>query len=136
MARCFTHDADRDPQNQDPLRQPDCLTWPSDLAALPPLCSSFATFWRALPTGTIGGVANNGLGVAGVSWNVKMIGCKFLSSSGSGSTSDAIECVRWCREQGAKITSNSWGGGGYSQALFDEIQLSAVRHVPQRPCAM
>mmetsp|Transcript_28545 Transcript_28545/g.62834 ORF Transcript_28545/g.62834 Transcript_28545/m.62834 type:complete len:671 (-) Transcript_28545:1338-3350(-) len=74
--------------------------------------------------GTIGGVGNNNAGVAGVAWRVRMITCKFLSSSGSGSTADAAECVAWCRAQGAKITSNSWGGGGYSQALYDEIKAS------------
>ena len=77
--------------------------------------------------GTIGGAGNNGAGIAGVSWNVKMLGCKFLSSSGSGANSDAVECIRWCRNQGAKITSNSWGGGGYSQMVYDEIKLSEVR---------
>ncbi|KAG1667066.1 hypothetical protein FOA52_000429 [Chlamydomonas sp. UWO 241] len=74
--------------------------------------------------GTIGGAGNNGQGVAGVSWNVKMLGCKFLASEGAGYTSDAIECVRWCCNQGAKITSNSWGGGGYSRALYDEVGIS------------
>ena len=29
--------------------------------------------------------------------------------------------MRVFRSQGTKITSNSWGGGGYSQALLDEI---------------
>jgi subtilisin family serine protease len=28
------------------------------------------------------------------------------------------------RFQGAKITSNSWGGGGFSRALYDEIKIS------------
>ena len=77
--------------------------------------------------GTIGGAGNNGAGVAGVSWSMQMLGCKFLDSAGSGYTSNAVECVRWCRSKGAKITSNSWGGGGYSQALYDEIKLSQVR---------
>lgn len=71
--------------------------------------------------GTIGAVGNNGVGVAGVAWNVSLIGCKFLTSGGSGYTSDAIECISYCRSQGAKITSNSWGGGDYSQALYNEI---------------
>ena len=41
-------------------------------------------------SGTIGGVGNNGIGVAGVNWNVKIVGIKFLSSGGIGSTTDAI----------------------------------------------
>ncbi|KAG1651523.1 hypothetical protein FOA52_008470, partial [Chlamydomonas sp. UWO 241] len=74
--------------------------------------------------GTIGAIGNNGQGVAGVQWSARMLGCKFMDSQGSGYTSDAVECVRYCREQGAKITSNSWGGGGFSQALYDEIAIS------------
>lgn len=71
--------------------------------------------------GTIGAKGNNNIGVSGVSWNVDIIGCKFLGADGSGYTSDAIECLTYCRSQGAKITSNSWGGGGFSQALYNEI---------------
>ena len=76
--------------------------------------------------GTIGGVGNNGIGVAGVSWTVGLMGLKFLSASGGGSTSDAIKCVAYAELMKARgepvlLTSNSWGGGGYSQALFDAI---------------
>ncbi|GFO65282.1 S8 family serine peptidase [Geomonas paludis] len=78
-------------------------------------------------SGTIGAAGNDGRGVVGVNWSVKMIGCKFLDSSGSGWTSDAVECLEYVRslkERGVNIvaTSNSWGGGGYSQALYDAIQ--------------
>jgi subtilisin family serine protease len=72
--------------------------------------------------GTIAATGNNTIGVAGVVWSTHLIGCKFLDLNGRGYTSDAIKCIQYCRSQGAKITSNSWGGGGYSQALYDEIQ--------------
>lgn len=71
--------------------------------------------------GTVGGVGNNGIGVVGVCWNVKMIGVKFLSAGGSGSTSDAILATDYARIVGANIMSNSWGGGGFSQLLLDAI---------------
>ncbi|MDX5338857.1 MAG: S8 family serine peptidase, partial [Cyclobacteriaceae bacterium] len=76
--------------------------------------------------GTIGGVGGNGIGVAGVVWNVKMIGAKFLGSRG-GTTSNAIKAVDYFTDlknrHGLNIvaTNNSWGGGGYSQALKDAI---------------
>jgi subtilisin family serine protease len=76
--------------------------------------------------GTIGGVGGNGIGVAGVVWNVKMIGAKFLGSRG-GTTSNAIKSVDYFTDlkqrHGLNIvaTNNSWGGGGYSQALKDAI---------------
>ncbi|NDB96411.1 MAG: hypothetical protein EBZ78_09680, partial [Verrucomicrobia bacterium] len=44
-------------------------------------------------SGTIGGVGNNGVGVTGVAWGVKLMACKFLSSTGSGADSDAVTCI-------------------------------------------
>ena len=76
--------------------------------------------------GTIGGVGGNGQGVAGVVWNVKMMGAKFLGSQG-GTTANAIKAVDYFTDlkqsQGLNIvaTNNSWGGGGYSQALKDAV---------------
>ncbi|MCY3414126.1 MAG: S8 family serine peptidase [Candidatus Heimdallarchaeota archaeon] len=70
--------------------------------------------------GTIGGVGNNGMGVAGVSWNVKLMALKFLSSTG-GSTADAISAIEYATMMGADIISASWGGGGFDQALKDAI---------------
>ena len=43
--------------------------------------------------GTIGGVGNNGMGVTGVNWNVRMMGCKFLGADGFGLLSDALVCL-------------------------------------------
>ncbi len=72
--------------------------------------------------GTIGASGNNGVGISGVCQKVKLMGCKFLTDTGSGSTSDAVECIDYARTHGAKVISNSWGGGGYSQALYDAIE--------------
>jgi subtilisin family serine protease len=69
--------------------------------------------------GTIGAVSNNGIGVAGVAWNVRIMSLKFLHNGGY--TSDAIDALAYAKAHGAKFTSNSWGGGGESQALKDAI---------------
>jgi len=79
--------------------------------------------------GTIGAVGNNGVGVAGVSWVASMMGLKFLSASGSGSTSDAIKAIEFAIQAKAvlgadanvRILNNSWGGGGFSTALRNQI---------------
>lgn len=76
--------------------------------------------------GTIGGVGGNGIGVAGVCWNVKLLSAKFLGASG-GSTANAIKAVDYftnLKKAGLNIvaTNNSWGGGGFSQALYDAIE--------------
>ncbi len=74
--------------------------------------------------GTIGAVGNNNRGVVGVNWTVKLMALKFLSASGSGSTADAAEAIIYAADNGAYITSNSWGGGGESQTLKDAIQYA------------
>ena len=73
-------------------------------------------------SGTIAGRGNNGIGVAGVNWQVKLMGLKFLDASGYGAISDAITAIEYAvnmknRGVNIKVLSNSWGGGGYSQAL-------------------
>jgi subtilisin family serine protease/subtilisin-like proprotein convertase family protein len=77
--------------------------------------------------GTIGAVGNNGVGVAGVNWGVKIMALKFLSASGSGSTSDAVEALNYAVANGAKVSNNSWGGGGYSSTLFNAIQAAQAK---------
>ena len=84
--------------------------------------------------GTIGAVGNNGIGVTGVAWNVKMLGCKFLGGDGYGTTDGAIECLEYIaalKDRGVNIiaTNNSWGGGGYSLALQDAIQANMDRDI-------
>lgn len=88
--------------------------------------------------GTIGARGNNGKGVVGVTWVTKIMALKFLDSSGSGWTSDAIECINYAiavkkRDAiGKLILSNSWGctgGGCYSQALYDAIKMAQANNV-------
>lgn len=77
--------------------------------------------------GTIAAVGNNGKGVVGVNWNAKIMAIKFLDSRGSGYLSDAVQAIDYAtmmrRDYGINIrlTNNSWGGGGYSQSMYDAI---------------
>ena len=76
--------------------------------------------------GTIGGLASNSVGVTGIAWNVKLMPLKFLGAGG-GSISDAVDALNYAVANGAKFTTNSWGGGGYSQAMYDAIELAGNR---------
>ncbi len=85
-------------------------------------------------SGTIGAVGNNALGVVGVNWNVKIMPCKFLSWYGGGYISGAIACLEYVKvmkDRGVNIiaTNNSWGGGGFSQALYDAIDAHRERGI-------
>ena len=83
--------------------------------------------------GTIAGRGNNAIGVAGVNWTAQVLGCKFLSASGSGSSANAVKCLDYIYDLKTRAsnpvdiaaTNNSWGGGSFSQALQDAI----ARHV-------
>jgi len=84
--------------------------------------------------GTIGAVGDNGKGVVGVNWQVDIIACKFLPASGGGLTSGAVECLDYLAglyDSGVNLvaTNNSWGGGGYSQALSDAIEAHHQRGI-------
>ncbi|MBX4197388.1 S8 family serine peptidase [Candidatus Saccharibacteria bacterium] len=85
-------------------------------------------------SGTIGAVGNNNLGVVGVNWTTQIMGLKFLSSGGSGSISNAVIAIDWAvkaKQAGVnvRVLSNSWAGGGFSQALLDEINKAAVNDI-------
>jgi subtilisin family serine protease len=79
--------------------------------------------------GTVGAQGGNGIGVAGVAWNVQIVPLKFLSSSGSGTTSGAIAAIDYytglATANAASLnfvgTNNSWGGGSFSSALQTSI---------------
>lgn len=78
-------------------------------------------------SGTIAGVGGNGKGVAGVCWSgIKLISGKFLGTRG-GTSANAIKAIDYFNDLKARhglnivATNNSWGGGGFSQALQDAI---------------
>lgn len=70
--------------------------------------------------GTIAAEGNNGSGVVGVNWDAQIMPLKFLGPAG-GYTSDAVECLNYAVKNGAKISNNSWGGGGKNQALEEAL---------------
>ena len=84
--------------------------------------------------GTIGAVGGNGKGVAGVNWNVKIITAKFLGVFG-GTTSNAIKAIDYITDLKSRhnldivATNNSWGGGGFSQALKDAIDRAGAANI-------
>jgi subtilisin family serine protease len=74
--------------------------------------------------GIIGAVGNNTTGVAGVCWTARIMAVKFLDSGGSGDTADAVTALQYAVANGARVSSNSWGGYGTDQALYDAISAA------------
>jgi len=90
--------------------------------------------------GTIGAVGQNALGVVGVNWATRIMGLKFIDSTGSGSIADAINAIDFALQaktafasSGAanlRVLSNSWGDGGPgSSALEQEIVKAGAADV-------
>ncbi|MFH1919577.1 MAG: S8 family serine peptidase [Planctomycetota bacterium] len=81
-------------------------------------------------SGTIAGVGDNGQGVAGVNWTGSVMALKFLDGDGNGFTSAAVAALNYATMMRSiygidvRVTNNSWGGGGYSQALYDAVRAS------------
>jgi subtilisin family serine protease len=80
-------------------------------------------------SGTIAATQNNGVGVAGVA-SAKIMPLKFLGADGNGSTSAAIAAINYATKMrrdykvDLRVLNNSWGGGGFSQALYDAVKAS------------
>ncbi len=76
--------------------------------------------------GIIGAVGNNGVGVAGVCWNVKMMALKVFADDYNVEpevfVSEAVEAIGYAVDNGARIINASWGGNFHSQALYDAIR--------------
>jgi subtilisin family serine protease len=76
-------------------------------------------------SGTIGAKGNT-QGVVGVNWAVTIISAKFLGRNG-GTTANAVKAVDYLTDLktrhglGIVASNNSWGGGGYSQAMYAAI---------------
>lgn len=75
----------------------------------------------SLVSGILGGVGNNGRGVAGVAWKAQIMACKCLDAQGNGNDSDVIECIDYARTNGARIIVASLDSPSYSQALSNAI---------------
>lgn len=83
--------------------------------------------------GIIGAAGDSGIGITGVNWKASIMALKFMDASGAGTVADVIECIQYAVDihkdrktyrNGRMILSNSWGGGGYSKALYDAIQTA------------
>ena len=71
--------------------------------------------------GTLGAQGNNGVGVAGVDWNVQIMDLQVFDSTGTGSVANIIAAIDYSIQHGAKISNNSWALVGASGDTFNAI---------------
>lgn len=77
--------------------------------------------------GTIGAVGNNQIGITGVAYRADLVPCKIFDGSGSTTTGAIVACIDHAadlrlRGKNVRLTNNSWGGGGFSQPIYDAIE--------------
>lgn len=60
--------------------------------------------------GVVGGSGENAIGISGMAPEVSIMGLRFITTEGQGTTADAVKAIRYAVANGAKIISNSWGG--------------------------
>ena len=79
--------------------------------------------------GIVGARTNNGLDIAGVSWNATILPLKMLGDDGEGPTSGAVEAIYYAVSAGADVISCSWGDTDGSQALRDAVAYAYAQGV-------
>jgi subtilisin family serine protease len=83
--------------------------------------------------GIIGAVGNNGIGVVGVNWVVRIMAIKSHDFAGNGTSASVVEAFQYAKKMrtmgiNVRVTNSSWGGDpeapSYDQALKDAIDAA------------
>jgi subtilisin family serine protease len=71
--------------------------------------------------GTIGARGNNGLGVTGVNWSVKLMALKAADANENLAESWIVQAFQYACANGARVINGSFGGPDFPQAILDAI---------------
>jgi serine protease len=77
--------------------------------------------------GTIAQRTNNGVGVAGVAFEARLMPLKVLDRSGIGTSADIADAIRWAADHGAKVLNLSLGGPGYSGVMERAVAYARAK---------
>ena len=83
--------------------------------------------------GIIGAETNNGIGMAGIDWNCRLmavrVGYKTISGNGSLESDDVAAGIRYATDNDADIINLSIGSGSYSQTMAEAINYAVANGV-------
>jgi hypothetical protein len=69
----------------------------------------------------IGAIGNNGLGKAGVNWRVQLMVLRIQYDNVTRVDANAAAAIDYAVASGTSLSNNSWGGGQFSQEIYDAI---------------
>ncbi|MCE9615013.1 MAG: S8 family serine peptidase [Lentisphaerae bacterium] len=78
--------------------------------------------------GIIAAQGDNGIGVVGMNWRAQIMGLKFIGAANYGTMDGAVAAIDFAISKGVRISNNSWGAYGFSQALYDAIAMARARN--------
>ncbi|MFN8122122.1 MAG: S8 family serine peptidase [Thermoleophilia bacterium] len=79
--------------------------------------------------GVIAARRGNGVGIAGIADNARIMPLKFIGADGSGWNVNAIYAIQYAVAKGAKVINASFGGSTYDPALCDAIAWAGSQGV-------
>ena len=79
--------------------------------------------------GVIAANGNNGIGIAGVAFGVKILPIKALDCQGAGLMSDVASGVIWATDHGARVINISLGSSAAQSTLQDAVRYAIARNV-------
>lgn len=79
-------------------------------------------------SGIIGAVADNGLGIAGINWQIQIMPVKVLNTNGVGTYFDIANGITYAVSNGAKVLNMSLGGPDTSTILSDTIAFAVSQY--------
>lgn len=79
--------------------------------------------------GTIGAVGNNGQGITGINWEARIMAIRIFDDKGRTDVAQIARGLEYAAQNGARITSSSWGGTESNPALLDAFKSCPSLHV-------
>lgn len=79
--------------------------------------------------GTIGAVGNNGLGITGINWEARIMTIRIFDDKGKTDVAQIARGLEYAAQNGARITSSSWGGTESNDALRDAFESCPSLHI-------
>ena len=74
--------------------------------------------------GIIAANANDGIGIAGISWSDRIMPVKIMNANGTGDTSDLTAAIVWATDHGATVINMSVGGFPNSVFVHDAVRYA------------